>query len=131
MGERRSYLYWKCHWDFNEVMKTLAKYYGLPYVESDNASIEAIVTHAYKQYHGLPILNPDVHGSSIKSSLRDLKEKGVVPQCIMGEAYHHTRKVKTPGFDLGDLMAFPPYECDWEKSRHAIEGILETPAYAA
>ena len=129
--KRVSYFYWKCHWDLEKVMGALALHYGVPYREGDSEMMEPVVTAVYMHYHKLQRLNVDVHESRISGDLKDLRMRGVVPECIMGDVYFHACKQKTDGFDLGELMAFPPYDCDWEKSRPVTEGILEEQAYAA
>lgn len=119
------YFYWFCHWDIEKVMAALGRHYAIPYDADDSKTVEAIVTRAYREYHGIRgDFTTDVHASTIRQCIAEMHRKNIVPECIQREVYGHACVEKTPGFDLVDLIGEPPYKCNWESPRPVAVGAL-------
>jgi hypothetical protein len=129
--KRLSYFYWYVHWDFEKVLQALSRHYAVSYCGDDTTRL-TLIREAYRRHNGLRTLDTDVHSASLRQSFKELTEKGIVPECVMREAYEYACVRRMSGFDLVDLVAPPPYACNWENPARAdvTMGTLQVPAYA-
>ena len=131
MKKRLSYFYWQCHWDFERAIAALAKQYEVEYREGDKEMLATVIRRAFLHYNGISLSSSEVRDTSIRDALEELEVHDVVPWCVMKEVYEYSCIKKLPDFHPADLMAPPPYTCNWEKPREVEVGVLQKPAYAA